>query len=112
MNWYKYFQRKARIENGILLGILVIVLAIGWDESRAGTIEEVHPICQSYGEFTYVAAEVRDSGLPLSDALRAVEGQEQVLTDIVKFVYENADADALTVAREVYRLCMSQLVTE
>lgn len=112
MNWYKYFQRKARIENGIILGILVIVLAIGWDESRAGTIDEVHPICQSYGEFAYVAADVRDAGLPLSDALRAVEGQDQVLADIVRFVYENTDADALTVAREVYRVCMSQLVTE
>lgn len=112
MNWSKYFQRKARIENGIILGILVIVLAIGWDESRAGTIEEVHPICQSYGEFTYVVAEARDAGLPQSEALSAVEGQEQVLIEIVKFVYENADADALTVAREVYRSCMSELVTE
>lgn len=96
----------------IILAVVFFLLAIAWDESRAGTIEEVHPICQSYGEFTYVVAEARDVGLPQSEALSAVGGQEQVLIDIVKFVYENAEVDALTVAREVYRSCMAELVTE
>lgn len=95
-----------------IAAVVFFLLAIVWDESRAGTIEEVHPICQSYGEFTYVVAEARDAGLPQSEALSAVEGQEQVIIEIVKFVYENADADALTVAREVYRSCMAELVTE
>lgn len=96
----------------IFVAALVILFSIILDESRAGTIEEVHPVCQSYGEFTYVVAEARDAGLPQSEALGAVEGQEQVLIEIVKFVYENADVDALTVAREVYRSCMAELVTE
>ena len=100
-----------KINDWLILGIVFVLLAIVWDESRAGTVEEEHPICQAYGEFTFTVAEARDAGMPMEQVLEMIDQSQPLLVDIIHFVYE-AETDALTTARDVYRICMSQRVTE
>lgn len=94
-----------------ILAIVIILSAVIVDSAMAVTRDDAHPICQTYGEYAYYAAEARDEGMAKEEVLATTQGND-ALAQIVEAVFNSPEAAPIDAGRHIYGQCMAQLVDD
>src|SRR5690606_19855134 len=100
-----------KLRNYLFDAVAYVFLAgcIAFAATRADAMpaEEAHGLCYGYAEVTLEAAKARDRGVTREEALGVVLGEDDIYTEIVVFVFDNPTAQAIELATEVYKTCMT-----